>query len=338
MRRYSLRFAMFAAGTLALLRTASAAPKHLLLVVSKGLPGITLYDADTEKRICQAHLGVSPHEAAFSLDGKFAYVPVYGSSGVGKPGTDGHTLHFIRTADCTEAGVLDTGENKRPHGIAVGASGAIYLTTEISQSVLVIDPLSRTIKAKIPTNSSTSHMIGLAKDEKTIYVSNVQSKTVSVLNVSGAKLAREIPTGVENQRMTISPNGMWFVTSLGPEHKIAFYRTSDLQLDFAIQVEGTPFVAAFSADGKYLFEGGHEKGKIRIWKVDVGAKAVVATISEGLGNNVGSLVVSPFNQQVYVSDQATNIISEIDPVSWTVKKTLTTDKTPDQMIFANAGK
>jgi DNA-binding beta-propeller fold protein YncE len=307
--------------------------RNLMLVVSKGLPGIRLYDADTEQPICDAKMGVSPHEAAFSLDGKYAYVPVYGSSGVGQPGTDEHVLHVIRTSDCKEVGTLDTGENKRPHGIAVGRSGTVYLTAEIAQSVLLIDPEQRRIVAKIPTGSPYSHMLALTQDEKKIYVSNVQSKTVSVLDVPDRKLAHVIHTSAQNQRMTLSPDERWFVTNLGPEHKIAFFRTADNQLDFAVMVDGDPFVSKFSADGKYLYNAGHQQGRIRAWKIDVAQRKVIATTDGDLGSNAGALAVNPFNKEVYVSDQETDKISEIDPETWKVKKQLPADKTPDAMAF-----
>lgn len=306
---------------------------RLLMVVSKHLPGITLYDADSEEPICRATMGISPHEAAFSIDGQYAYVPVYGSSGVGQPGTDEHVLHFIRTSDCKEIGTLDTGKYKRPHGIAVGESGTIYLTGEIGAAVMLIDPNEKRIIATIPTGSHTTHMLAVTRDEKKIYTSNVQSKTVSVLDVPDRKLADTISTGAENQRMTLSPDQHWFVTSLGPERKIAFYRTSDNQLDFSVPVDGTPFVAKFSADGKYLYDAGHGGNGIRVWKIDVASREVVATSSDDLGKDAGSLEVNPFNGEVYVSDQATNKISEIDPETWKVKKQLATDKTPDCMVF-----
>ncbi len=309
-------------------------PRHLMLVVSKGLPGITIYDAQTQTSICEARMGVSPHEAAFSLDGGTAYVPVYGSSGVGQPGTDEHILHFIRTSDCKEIGSLDTGDNKRPHGIAVGRSGTIYLTAEIAQSVLLIDPERRRIIAKIPTGSPYSHMLAVTQDEKKIYVSNVQSKSVSVLDIPHRKLAHVVQTQAENQRMTLSPDERWFVTNLGPAHKIAFFRTADNQLDFAISVDGEPFVSRFSADGKYLYDAGHQNGGIRAWKIDIANRKVIATTSDDLGSNAGSLEVNPFNQEVYISDQATNKISEIDPGTWKLNKQLPTAKTPDCMKFA----
>ncbi len=173
----------FLAVTLLCAASAAGAPRHLMLVVSKGLPGITIYDADSQTPICSAKVGVSPHEAAFSRDGQMAYVPVYGSTAVGKAGTDEHSLHFIRTSDCKEMAVLDTGENKRPHGIAVGKSGNIYLTAEVAKALMVIDPQAHKILETIPTDSPYSHMIAVMPDEKTVFVSNVQSKTISVLDV-----------------------------------------------------------------------------------------------------------------------------------------------------------
>ncbi|MBV9611776.1 MAG: hypothetical protein JO091_04860 [Acidobacteriaceae bacterium] len=302
--------------------------------MSKHLPGITIYDADTQERLCDAGgMGLSPHEAAFSLDGRYAYVPVYGSSGVGKPGTDEHVIHLIRTSDCKEVGSLDTGDYKRPHGIAVGQSGTVYVTAEIAESLLLIDPGERRIVAHIPTGSRTSHMIALGRDEKKIYVSNVQSKTVSVLDVLKRQLAETVQTGAENQRMALSPDERWFVTSLGPERKIAFYRTADNQLDFTIAVDGNPFVAKFSADGKYLYDAGHRNGQIVAWKIDIANRKAVSTLTGELGHDAGSLEVNPFNHDVYISDQATDKISEIDPETWQVKKQLATAKTPDCMAF-----
>ena len=78
----------------------SAAHPHLMAVVSKGLPGIVLFDADTDQESCRATMAPAPHEAAFSRDGRILYVPVYSPANIGQPGPDEHTIHFIRTSDC----------------------------------------------------------------------------------------------------------------------------------------------------------------------------------------------------------------------------------------------
>src|SRR4029453_13637402 len=97
--------------------------KNLMVVVSKGLPGIVLFDADTDEEICRQTMKPAPHEAAFSRDGRTLYVPVYSPANIGQAGPDEHEIHFISTADCSIEATLDTGEYLRPHFPEVGPSG-----------------------------------------------------------------------------------------------------------------------------------------------------------------------------------------------------------------------
>jgi YncE-like protein len=225
-------------------------PRYLLMVVAKQQPGMALYNAETDALHCKSgNLGVAPHEGEFSRDGRMAYVPTYGSSSVGQPGTDEHTISFIRTSDCQTEYTLDTGEYKRPHHVQVGASGLVYVTAELKESILMIDPTKRAIVGTLPTGSTTTHMIALSRDEKKIYTSNVMGRTLSIVDVAGKKVEKSIPTQSSNQRMALSPDGKWFVTNFGQERKVAFYRTADGELDFTVDVEGSPFT------GQHLREG-----------------------------------------------------------------------------------
>jgi DNA-binding beta-propeller fold protein YncE len=318
-------------------RDLSSSPRRLFFVVCKDLPGITIYDADTDERVAQAVTPgtINPHEAAFSRDGRSVYVPIYGTSGVGKPGEHGHTLHIFDSLTGAEVASLDTGQYKRPHCVTVGpATGIVYASAELAESLILVDPAQPAITGAIPTGSNTSHMFALTRDERKAYVSNVRSKSISVLDVENRALEMTIFTEGENQRMTLSPDERWFVTNLGPAGRIAFYRTTDNELDFTVPVEGTPFVAKFSADGKFLFGAGFAgPRKLAVWKVDVAKRAVVATLAEGLGEDPGSLEVNPFTGRVYVSDQPTNRVHQIDPDTWKVAGAIRTEKTPDAMAF-----
>jgi YVTN family beta-propeller protein len=309
------------------------AHKDLWLVVAKQQPGITLYDARTDDVVCKAKTGVSPHEAAFSLDGRVAYVPVYGSSSVGLPGTDEHTLHFISTADCREIAVMDTGEHTRPHSIAVARSGLAYVTSENRQSVAIIDPKSRTIVGAIPTGSPFTHFLAVTADEQQLFTSNVGSKTISVLDLAGRKMVKSIDTTVNNQRMAISPNQQWFASQIGPEQKVNFYRVKDAQLDFSVPVDGAPFVGAFSPDNRFYFVMGSAGGGLRAWKIDVAARTTTATSSEPLGAGTGGLALNPVNGRVYISALNTNQVSVLDPGTLKVVKSITTEPTPDGIYF-----
>ncbi|MFL6416159.1 MAG: YncE family protein [Bryobacteraceae bacterium] len=316
---------------------ASSSPARLFFVVCKDLPGITIYDADTNAKVSQAVTPgiINPHEAAFSRDGRSVYVPIYGTSGVGKPGEHGHTLHIFDSLTGTERASLDTGQFRRPHCVTVGPeTGTVYATAELAESFILIDPNRPAIIGSIPTGSNTSHMFALTRDERKAYVSNVRSKSISVLDVKARRLEATIPTEGENQRMTLSPDERWFVTNLGPAGKIGFFRTADNSLDFTVPVQGTPFVAKFSQDGRFLYGAGFAgPRKLATWKIDIASRAVIAIISEGLGEDPGSLEVNPFTGLVYVSDQPTDAIHQIDPNSWTVTGVIRTEKTPDAMGF-----
>ncbi len=213
-------------------------------------------------------------------------------------------------------------------------TGTIYASAELAESLVLIDPAQLAIVGAVPTGSNTSHMFALTRDERKAYVSNVRSKTVSVLDMKERRLETTIPTEGENQRMTLSPDERWFVTNLGPAGKVAFFRTADNQIDFTVPVDGTPFVAKFSRDGDFLYVAGFAgPRRLATWKIDVTKRAIAASLAEGLGEDPGSLQVNPFTGSVYVSDQPSNTIHQIDPDTWHVTGAIRTEKTPDAMGF-----
>src|SRR5580704_740389 len=74
-----------------------------LLVVEKTSQSLGIVDPAAGKQIALVSEGKLPgkdtgHEVAASSDGKFAYVPIYGDSGVGKPGTNGQEMVVIDVA------------------------------------------------------------------------------------------------------------------------------------------------------------------------------------------------------------------------------------------------
>src|SRR5690349_12683836 len=70
-----------------------------LLVANKGDHTIGFIDPETGKQVATADAGgITPHEVIASPDGRTVYAPIYGNSGVGKPGTDGTNLAVIDAA------------------------------------------------------------------------------------------------------------------------------------------------------------------------------------------------------------------------------------------------
>src|SRR5436190_8984659 len=70
-----------------------------LLVANKGDQSLGIIDPTAGRQIATVpENGETGHEVIASPDGKLAFVPIYGNSGVGKPGTDGQLIRVIDLA------------------------------------------------------------------------------------------------------------------------------------------------------------------------------------------------------------------------------------------------
>src|SRR6476469_3035113 len=109
-----------------------------LLVANKGEQTMGIIDPAASKQVAVvAEGGVTGHEVIASPDGKTAYVPIYGNSGVGKPGTNGHNMVVIDIASRKVVGNVDFGP-VRPHCAMFGPkNGLLYVTTELNKTISI---------------------------------------------------------------------------------------------------------------------------------------------------------------------------------------------------------
>src|SRR5579863_873567 len=174
---------------------ASSASRGVLLVANKGDRTLGIIDPDPGKQVATvAENGNTGHEVIASPDGRTAYVPIYGDSGVGKPGSDGSNLVVIDIASRKVIGNVNFGHGVRPHCPLFGPKdGMLYVTTEIDNSITIIDPHSLKIDRSLPTSRPESHMLALSHDGRYGYTTNVGSGTVSVLDMQARKPIDVIP-------------------------------------------------------------------------------------------------------------------------------------------------
>src|SRR5947208_13986735 len=79
--------------------SSTAPARGLLLVANKWEHTLGIVDPEAGRQLAKVTVGVNDHEVTASPDGRFAYVPVYGSSAFGQPGSDGRTA----AVDCIKA-------------------------------------------------------------------------------------------------------------------------------------------------------------------------------------------------------------------------------------------
>src|SRR4029077_15587536 len=198
-----LLVAMMLAG-LAGLRGAKPAPLAggRLVVANQREHTVLVIDPNNRRELAKISVGVNGHEVVVSKDGRFAYVPIYGNSGVGRPGTDGSTIDVIDLRERKLSATIDLGKPLRPHCAEFGLGGLLYVTAELANAVDVIDPATRKVLAEIPTGQPQSHMLVFSPDGRRGYTANVGAGSVSGLDV--AKGASGATTSVAGTAPRIS--------------------------------------------------------------------------------------------------------------------------------------
>ena len=118
-----------------------------LIMIDKRGGLVRFFDPETLREISTLDLAGGPHELAISPDRKTAYVPLYGGGIYGNNSNPGNTIVMIDLESRTIGGTIDVSPHLAPHGLQVDNAGMLYATTELSRTLLIIDPTTQSIEA-----------------------------------------------------------------------------------------------------------------------------------------------------------------------------------------------
>jgi DNA-binding beta-propeller fold protein YncE len=304
----------------------------LLLVANKGEQTLGIVDPASGKQLATVpEGGITGHEVAASPDGRFAYVPIYGNSGVGRPGTNGSQMVVIDIAAHKVAGAVDFGRGVRPHcAVFEPVSGMLYVTTEIENSVAVIDPKTLKIVGSVPTGQNESHMLAISRDGKRGYTANVGPGTVSVLDLTARKPIAVIPVSSNTQRIALSADDRWIFTSDQTTPRLAVIDTQTNKLKTWISMPGTGYGAAPTPDGRWLVIALPGVNKVAV--IDLAAMKVAAALD--VPSSPQEVLISPDGKFAYVSCDASRKIAVINIADWKLEPSIEVGKGADGLAWA----
>jgi YVTN family beta-propeller protein len=334
---YVAPFAVCLVLPLGLLMTkASATPadavKPLLVATNQGDRDLSIIDPVAAKELATVpEGGITGHEVATSPDGKTAYVPIYGSSGVGHPGTDGHEMVVIDIPSRQVTSRVDFGHGVRPHcPVYDRASGMLYVTTELDQTVTIIDPKTLKIVGTVPTGQKESHMLVISRDGKRGYTANVGAGTVSVLDLPGRKTVAIIPISTVTQRIAISNDDKMVFTSDQTKPQLAVIDTAANQVKTWVPLPAVGYGTSPTPNGRYLLVTLPKANMLAA--VDLATLQVVHTVP--VGNGPVKVLASPDGKVAYVSCSEAKQIAVVDLSQWKVDSMIDAGKGVDGLAWA----
>ncbi len=232
----------------------------------------------------------SPVEAAFTPDGKYAWVSNYQmyGSGFNNPGNDG------------------------------AASG------DFDKSfVYKINTTTFTIDAVVEVGSVPKY-VAIDPAGKLLLVSNWSSRSVSVIDLATERVVREITIGNFPRGIAISPGSKYAYIAVMGSYDIAILNLADYSLEWIKGVGRAPQHLVLSPDGKTLYASINGEGKLV--KIDVPTRRVVKKIATG--NKPRSMVITPNGAYLYVVNYKSHTVSKVRTADMAVVDTARTDAHP----------
>jgi DNA-binding beta-propeller fold protein YncE len=312
--------------------TGGSARNGLLLVANKGDNGLGIIDPVTGKQVAQIpEGGVTGHEITASRDGKLAYVPIYGNSGVGQPGTDGSNMVVIDIAARKVVGNLDFGKGVRPHLPVLGPkNGLLYVSTELENALTIIDPATLKIVGTVPTGQEQSHMFAITSDGHRAYTANVGPGTISALDLDARKVIAVIPVAPQVQRISLSVDDKFAFTSDVTKPQLAVIDTTTNKLQTWVPLPSSGYGSAATADGKWLviaLPAVHQ-----VAAVDLSTMKVAHTVDVGMRTQ--EVLLAPDAQTAYVSCDQDGKVAAVNLRDWKVEKIIDAGKGADGLAWA----
>jgi YVTN family beta-propeller protein len=270
MKRCLLGISFFACLLLPSVVSGDQRPDNLLLVANQMEHSVVLVDPMSKQVLATVGVDINGHEVAVSPDGRFGYVPIYGNTWVGKPGSNGSTIHVVDLRQARSVAVIDLGKEVRPHCAHFGPDGLLYVSAKLANALYIVDTKTRSLVGEIPTGASHTHMFVISPDGRRIYTANNEAGSVSVLDLRARTLLTTISVSKKVQRISISPDGRFVFTQDQEMPRIVVIDTATNAVVRSISLPRIVFSSVITEDGHWLLANS-ESGKLFVIEMASGA-------------------------------------------------------------------
>ena len=326
-------FAGMAAGLSLVAGAWAQTPRPGLVVLNKDDSELVVVDPGTLKITGRVKTGPIPHEVAVSDDGKIAVATNYGAH------QDGTTLSVIDLDAMKEIQRVELGQVSGPHGIAY-VDGKFYFTAEHSNGFAPCptscttlnryDPAKKKVEWTGPVGQERTHMVVAMPGGREFYLTNVNSGTVSAIQLDGEDGLHQtlIHVGKGPEGIDISPNAKEVWAANSGDGTVSVIDTATKKVVATIDV-GTKHSnrLKFTRDGKLALISDLGSGDLVV--VDAATRREVKRLK--LGKSCEGILMAPDGLKAYVAVSGDDKVDMVDLKKLEVAASVETGKDPDGM-------
>lgn len=281
-----------------------------LIVLNKNGHDASFIDLASGELLATLPTGRGPHELILSRDGRWA---------VGTDYSGGNSLTVFDVENLAVARTIDLSEYPSPHGIMpLPNPQEVVVTSEASQNLLRINFVSGAIEEVIPTQANGSHMVAVSQDGSMAVTSNMNSDSVSVINLELGQLEKQLSVPDRPEAITINKAGSEFWVGSNDEATVTVYGVSEGEQLAQWEGFSWPYRILLSNDEKYAVIPDLGQGIMRFFdvttRVELGrmnfAGAAVQGVSWYHDDRTLFLSISDQNKVLVIDVESRRILGE----------------------------
>lgn len=307
-----------------------------LLVGNKSAHTVWLLDAASGERTVWFDTGDGPHEIEVSPDGRHAVVSNYGTRE-----SPGNTLTVIGWPEREVVRVIDLGRHTRPHGMAFLPDGSLAVTTEGSNSLVLVDVRSGDMLKRIAVGPGTAHMVAASPDGAHAWVTNIAAGTLEKVDLGAGRVVATLETGEGAEGVAVTPDGREVWVTNRAADTVSVVDTATLEILASLDSAGVPIRIAFTPDGAHALVTNARAATLSVF--DVAQRTLVESIAiaepgveykETLLGRAAlpiGVEVHPLGRRAFVAVSGGDEVAVIDTASWRILERWRTGREPDAL-------
>jgi YVTN family beta-propeller protein len=307
-----------------------------LYIVSKLSRNVQVFNLFTGKEIAEIPIDILSHEAITTVDKNSVVLTNYGSA-------NGNVIKVINTKTNELKKTVDLKENIRVNGVTdFPEPNKVAVIDYVRNTLFVLNIETDSIEKEIQTQQKKSHLVVIHPNKPVAYVTNINSGSVSVIDLKLNEVVKIIFCGLGRKGIDITPDGSEIWVTNAKENSITIINTATYEITGTLITGDEPLKLKLSKDGKYCLVANANEGTISVFNQQSKKKIKTivlhgkTTLLERILYHTPrpvNILIHPNGLYAFVSNSNANKIEIIDMKTFKVVSSIGTGMVPDALAF-----